>query len=86
MDRHVETPTNRDAFLDSVGLVFDAGVVFEGELKVRGRAVLDEVDKYFYATISSLCRKNSRHVYLSDEHICRYNGQATTARVKVVDL
>ena len=62
MDRHVETPTNRDAFLDSVGLVFDAGVVFEGELKVRRRASLDEVDKYFYAAISSLFRRNSRPI------------------------
>ncbi len=51
---------NKGAILEFVGLVFDTGVVLENELEVGRRTSLDKIDKYLYATISSLLRNNGR--------------------------
>ena len=48
MDRHVETPVNRNTFLEFAGLVFDTGAVLENELKVGRRASFDEIDRDIY--------------------------------------
>jgi len=60
MDRPVEVPMNKNAFLEFVGLVFDTSIVLENELEVGRRTSLDKIDKYFYATISSLLRNDVR--------------------------
>ena len=44
MDRHVETPVNRNTFLESAGLVFDTGAVLENELEAGRWASFDEID------------------------------------------
>ena len=51
---------NKGALLKFVGLVFDTGIVLENELEVECRTFLDEIYRYFYATISSLLRNNER--------------------------
>ncbi len=51
---------NKNAFLEFVGLVFDTSIVLENELEVGRRTSLDKIDKYFYATISSLLRNDVR--------------------------
>ena len=60
VDRRVEAPTNRVALLEFVGLVFDAGIVFQDELKDGRRTSVDKIDRYFYETILCLLRDNDR--------------------------
>ena len=54
MDRHIETPVNRNTFFEFAGLVFDTGIVFENELEVGRRASFDEIDRDIYGTVVSL--------------------------------
>ncbi len=51
---HVDIPTNRVVLLEFIGLVFDISIVLENELEIGRWTLLDEVDRYFYATISSV--------------------------------
>jgi hypothetical protein len=60
VDRRVEVPMNKVAFLEFVGLVFDTGIILEDELEDGRRTSLDKIDRYFYETISSLLRNNDR--------------------------
>ena len=60
MDRRVEAPTYKVALLEFVGLVFDAGIVLQDELKDRRRTSLDKIDRYFYETISCLLRDHGK--------------------------
>ena len=46
--------------LESVGLAYDAGIVLQDELEDGLRTSLDKFDKYFYESICSLLRNNSR--------------------------
>lgn len=78
---------NMGALLKFVGLVFDAGIVLENELEVERRTFLDKIDRYFYATVSSLLRSNERP-YIPFKWIYLYvNGQRQSARgATAVDL
>ena len=60
MDRRVEAPTNKVAFLEFVGLVFDAAIVLQDELEDGCRTSLDKIDRYFYETISRMLRNHGR--------------------------
>ena len=48
MDRHVEVPKDKFAFLELVGLVFDTGIMLEDKLEVGLRMSLYKIDRYFY--------------------------------------
>ena len=45
MDRHVEVPKNKVAFLESVGLVLDTSINLEDEVEVERRTRLDKIDR-----------------------------------------
>ena len=51
VDRHVKVPKDKVAFLKSVGLVLDTGIILEDKLKVILRTSLHKRDRYFYETI-----------------------------------
>jgi hypothetical protein len=48
VDRRVEVPMNKVAFLEFAGLVFDTCFILEDKLEDGRRTSLDKVDKYFY--------------------------------------
>ena len=54
MNRHVKVPKDKVAFLEAIGLVFDAGVILEDKLEVGLQTSLHKIDGYFYETISCL--------------------------------
>ena len=72
MDRRVDVPMNNITFLEFSGLVFDAGLIFEGKLEDGHRASLEKSEKYFYKTISSLPALEIMvgRIYLSSRYIC----------------
>jgi hypothetical protein len=71
--RRVDVPNNRVTLLEFVGLVFDADMILEDELKDGRWTVLDKIDKYFYEnTISSLLRN--------------YNDGPCTFQVNIVSM
>ena len=45
VNKHVETPINRDTFSEFFGLLFVTGTVLENELEVGSRAFLDKIDR-----------------------------------------
>jgi hypothetical protein len=51
---------NRGTFLEFLRLAFDTNIVLENELEGGFRTFLDETDRQFYATISSLLRSNEK--------------------------
>ena len=57
VDRHINGPYDKVAFLEIFGLVFDTGIngiILEDKLEVGLRTFLHKVDRYFYETISCL--------------------------------
>ena len=54
VDKHVNIPDDKVAFLEFVGLVFDTANILEDDLKVGLRTSLHKVDRYFYEIISCL--------------------------------
>ena len=60
LDRHVETPINRDTFFEFSGLVFDTVAVLEYELEVGRRAFLDKIDRDIYEKTLSILIKECR--------------------------
>ena len=74
MDRHVEVPMHKVAWLEFIGLIFDTRIVFasEDEIKVGLRTSLDEMDRYLYAIIMYQVYSDIMigFVYLSSEYIC----------------
>ena len=49
-------------FIEFLRLAFDTGIVLENQREIGSRtsAALDEIDRYFYATISILLKRNER--------------------------
>ena len=62
LDRHVETPINRDTFFEFAGLAFDTGAVFENEFEVGHRAFLDKIDGDICVNILSLVISHFRAI------------------------
>ena len=58
MDRHVDVPVNKVAFLELVGLVFDTGIILEDEYEGGPRTSLDKIDIYFCGNMLSLLKSN----------------------------
>ena len=58
---HVEIPINEVTFLELVGLVFDTSIILKDKLEVRRQTSLEQVDRYFYETISKLHIDNDSH-------------------------
>ena len=58
MDRHVDVPVNKVAFLELVGLVFDTGIILEDEYEGGPRTSLDKNDIYFCGNMLSLLKSN----------------------------
>ena len=54
VDRHVNAPKDKVAFLEFVGLVFDTSIILEDKLEVGLRTSLHKIYRYFYQTISCL--------------------------------
>ena len=62
MNRHVKVPKDKVAFLEAIGLVFDAGTILKDKLEVGLRTSLDKIDRYFYETISYLLRDRNSYI------------------------
>ena len=60
MDEHVEFPIHEAAFIELVGLVYDASIILQDELEDGRRTPLDKFDKYFYERICDLLRNDGR--------------------------
>jgi hypothetical protein len=73
VDRHVKVPKDKVAFLESVGLIFDANIIpgiLEDKLNIGLWTCLNKIDRYFYKTILSIVRNMVGSIYLSSEYIC----------------
>ena len=51
VDRHVKVPKDKVAFLEFVGLVFDASIIFEDKLEAGLWTSLHKIDRYLYEII-----------------------------------
>ena len=51
VNRHVELPDHRVAFLEFVGLVFDTSIILEDKLEVGLWTSVHKIDRYFYESI-----------------------------------
>jgi hypothetical protein len=73
LDRHVEVPKNKVAFLEYDGRALDTGsnlgIILEDKLKIGLRTSLDKIDGYSYKAMLSIFQNKAGPIYFSSEYI-----------------